>query len=132
MCSWERIHSRDIERRRIFRCTQWQIFKEILPKCLGRCIADYTRRSVGFEIADTESVSPLAQDKKRLDRIVKRSSVFMADTTCIALRSKNQIQNVWFRFDLHFLFDFGSRRCVGLFSANCKIEINTKHNEDKG
>ena len=36
-------------------------FKEILPKCLGRCIADYTRRSVGFEIADTESVSPLVQ-----------------------------------------------------------------------
>ena len=99
---------------------------------MGGCIADYTRRSVGFEIADTKSVSPLAQDKKRLDRIVKHSSVFMADTTCIALRSKNQIQNVWFRFDLHFLFDFGSRRCVGLFSANCKIEINTKHSEDKG
>ena len=117
MCSWECIHSRDIERRRIFRCTQWQIFKEILPKCLGRCIADYTRRSVSFEIADTKSVSPLAQDKKRLDRIEKRSSVFVADMTCIALRSKNQIKNVWFRFDLHFLFDFGSQRCVGLFSA---------------
>ena len=32
--------------------------KKILPKCLGRCIADYMRRSIGFEIADTEGVSP--------------------------------------------------------------------------
>ena len=75
------------------------------------------RRSVGFEIADTESVSPLVQNKKRLDRIIMRSSVFVADMTHIALRIKNQIWNIWFGFGLHFLFDFGSRRCVSLFSA---------------
>ena len=64
------------------------------------CIADYIRRLVDFGVANTENVSPLVRNKKRLDRIVMRSGVFVADMTCIALRSKNLIQNVWFRFDL--------------------------------
>ena len=55
---------------------------------MGRCIADYVRRSVDFKMADTRKVSPFVQNKRRLDRIVMRSSVFVADMTCIALRSK--------------------------------------------
>ena len=84
---------------------------------MGRCIADYVKRSVGFEIADTENVSPLRKNKEKLDCIIMRSSVFVADVTHIALRSRNQIWNIWFGFGLHFLFNFGSRRCVSLFSA---------------
>ena len=56
---------------------------------MGGCIADYMRRSVGFGVADTESVSPLVQkNKERLVRIVMRLSVFVANMTYIALRSK--------------------------------------------
>ena len=55
---------------------------------MGRYIADYVRRSVNFKIADTRKVSPLAQNKKRLDHVIMRSSVFVADMTYIALRSK--------------------------------------------
>ena len=84
---------------------------------MGRCIADYVRRSVDFNIADTKRVSPLAQNKKRLDRIVIRSSVFVADMACIALRSKKYNIDMWFKFDSNFLFDFGLRRCFGLFGA---------------
>ena len=84
---------------------------------MGRCIADCTRKSVGFGVADTESVSPLAQSKNRLDRIIMRSSVFMADMACIALRSKKYNLDMWFKFDSNFLFDFGLRRCFGLFGA---------------
>ena len=54
---------------------------------MGRRITDYVKKSVEFRIADTESVSPLAQKiKERLDRVAMRSSVFMADMTYIVLR----------------------------------------------
>ena len=55
---------------------------------MGRCIADYIKGSVDFKIADARKVSPLAQNKKRLDHVIMRSSVFMADVIYIALRSK--------------------------------------------
>ena len=61
---------------------------------MGRCIADYVRRSIDFKIAGTRKVSPLAQDKKRLDRVIMRSSVFVADMTYITLRSKIQSKHM--------------------------------------
>ena len=57
---------------------------------MGRCVAGYTRKSVGFKYSRYRKVSPLAQNKKGLDRVVMRSSVFMADMIYIALRSKIQ------------------------------------------
>ena len=54
-----------------------------------------------LNIADTGKVSPLAQNKKGLDRDMIRSSVFVADMTYIALRSKIQSERmiqVWFGF----------------------------------
>ena len=56
---------------------------------MGRCIADYIKGSVDFKIADARKVSPLAQNKKRLDHVIMRSSVFVADMTYIVLSAKN-------------------------------------------
>ena len=76
-----------------------------------------------LNITDTEEVSPLVQNKG-LDRSKMRSSVFMADMTCIALRSKIQSKRmvrVWFGFSVR-LWIVG---CVGLFGAmivDCKTK----------
>ena len=58
-----------------------------------------------FEIAGTESVSPLVQNKKRLDSIIMRSSIFVVDVTHIALRSKIQFKDM-VRIRFGFLIRF--------------------------
>ena len=73
-------------------------------------------------------VWPLVQNKNRLDRIIMRSSVFKADMACIALRSKKYNLDMWFKFDSNFLFDFGLRRCFGLFGAIvARQKLTQKH-----
>ena len=61
---------------------------------MGRCIANFVKGSVDFKIADARKVSPLAQNKKRLDRVIMRLSVFGADMTYIVLRSKIQSRHM--------------------------------------
>ena len=54
-----------------------------------------------------------------------RSSVFMADMTYIALRSKYN-RNTWFKFGLNFLFDFWIVEVYysfGMTIADCNMEI---------
>ena len=101
---------------------------------MGRCITDYMRRSVGFEIADTEGVSPLVQNKKRLDHIVMRLGVFVADMTCIALRSKIKSKtcgsdSTW--FSVRFWI---AKTCwfVRVTNARQKLAQDTIKTESKG
>ena len=60
-----------------------------------------------------------------------RSSVFVADMTYIALRSKIQyghVVQIWFGFSVQFWI------AMWWFVRydSCRIEISTRHNKDKG
>jgi len=71
------------------------------------------------------------KNKKRLDRIVMRSSVFVADMTCIALRSKKSNPEMhglgltWFSGSIVI-----ARRYWYIWS-DCKTEINAKYGKDR-